>query len=106
MSSTAVVRGSASPYSPDAFQAWLSARNEAAFVADRRRKAFDLYRGLLESPLDPEEYKRIDLRTFRPDQYRPSAAGAADAGTVFTTLMQHRTEFGGAVVHVDGRCVK
>jgi Fe-S cluster assembly protein SufD len=107
MSSTVVTgrNAGASAFSSESFEAWLATRKEPAFIAEMRRKAFALYEELLAAPLDPEEYKRIDLRTFRPDQYR-LPAGAADSAAGFSTLLQDRADFGGAVVHVDGRCVK
>jgi Fe-S cluster assembly protein SufD len=94
-----------SPFSEESFHRWLSARNEPDFIVERRRKAFALYQELLQTPLNAEEFKRVDLRTFRPDSYRlPDASGRTAAD--FSTLMNDRAEFGGAVVHVDGRCTQ
>ncbi len=53
-----------------AFEAFLETRDEPGWITDLRRKAFDLYSERLETPLDPEEFKRVDLRAFRPDDYR------------------------------------
>jgi Fe-S cluster assembly protein SufD len=97
---------SAAHSSPEAFERWVSARNEPAFLSDRRRAAFETFRELSATPLDPEEYKRLDLRTFKPDQYAPPAAGEATRPASVATLMQDRAEFGGAIVHVDGRCTQ
>jgi Fe-S cluster assembly protein SufD len=90
-----------------ALDALVSARNEPDWLTERRRHAFALYQEKCAEPLDPEEFKRVDLRTFRPEQYAvhsvPDAHSVRDtAGASFTTLMQHRADFGGAVVHVDG----
>ncbi len=53
-----------------AFEAFLETRDEPGWITDLRRKAFALYSERLEIPLDPEEFKRVDLRAFRPDNYR------------------------------------
>jgi Fe-S cluster assembly protein SufD len=106
MSSTVTATPSTKSSASDAFEQWVAARNEPAFIADRRRAAFETYRELLATPLDPEEYKRVDLRTFHPDKFHlPTAAEVAKPSTV-STLMQDRAEFGGAIVHVDGRCTQ
>ena len=107
-----------------AFEAFLESRDEPGWVTDQRRKAFALYTERLETPLDSEEFKRVDLRAFRPDNYRigPSpptplpegeggrrpGEGRGTAGTPatssaeFTTLLADRAKFAGSVAHVDG----
>ena len=93
-------------FDQSAFDEFCDGRGEPEWIRQRRREAFTTHEALQAEPLDPEEFKRIDLRTFRPDQYaiRPKSAdtGASSLGT----LMQDRAEFGGAVVHVDGGCVQ
>jgi Fe-S cluster assembly protein SufD len=106
MSSAVTTKPSTSPYSPEAFDRWIAGRNEPAFISDRRRAAFQTYGELLAKDLDPEEYKRLDLRTFKPDQYQPPVAGQAAKAAEVATLMQHRAEFAGTVIHVDGRCTE
>ncbi|MCA9054759.1 MAG: SufD family Fe-S cluster assembly protein, partial [Planctomycetaceae bacterium] len=90
------------PFSTDAWQAFADRRQEPAWIVDRRREALELYETLSREPLDPEEYKRLDLRTFRPSQYQLSESPADGSPQGLTTLMQDRAEFGGAVVHLDG----
>ncbi len=85
------------------FENFLSARQEPGWISDKRSAAFELYEQKLEEPLDPEEYKRVDLRAFQPNTYR-LPVGKNATGSL-STLMQGRGEFGGAVVHCDGRCV-
>ncbi|SFI45495.1 Fe-S cluster assembly protein SufD [Planctomicrobium piriforme] len=85
------------------FDRFLAARGEPAWVQDNRRQAFAAYQEHLHSELDPEEYKRLDLRTFRPERYQIAAESSAAAGVA--TLMRDRAEFAGAVTHVDGHCV-
>ncbi|AMV16264.1 Fe-S cluster assembly protein SufD [Planctomyces sp. SH-PL14] len=87
-------------YSAETFEAFLSQRGEPDWLVERRRKAFDIYEGKLAEDLDPEEYRRIDLRTFKPQQF--AIAPTAPAKGTFSTLMADRAEFGGSVLHVDG----
>ncbi len=89
------------------FEDFISARKEPDWLAQRRRKAFGVYESKRQQPLDPEEYKRVDLRTFRPEQYAIPAIASSlvDPATSFSTLMQDRGDFAGTVAHVDGRCL-
>ncbi|HWL10970.1 MAG TPA: Fe-S cluster assembly protein SufD [Planctomicrobium sp.] len=86
-----------------AFEAFLAARSEPDWIQDARRQAFQLYEARLKTELDPEEYRRIELRTFRPEKYQLSSAPTSTSSV--STLMQDRAEFAGAVTHVDGHCV-
>ena len=95
-------------FSREVWEAFVERRGEPDWLAARRRTAFEAYENLLERPLDAEEFKRVDLRAFRPGQYRLAAAEAAGgtaAGSI-STLMQGRAEFGGAVIHLDGSAVQ
>ena len=85
-----------------AFEQFLATRNEPAWVSDMRRRAFETYRELLVSELDPEEWKRVDIRSFRPERFSISAASQTSAA--FGTLLADRAEFAGVVSHVDGVC--
>lgn len=92
------------PFSAERWEEFTQTLGEPAWLAQKRREHFELFESLSQEPLDPEEYKRVDLRTFRPEQYHLASAGGEAANADFSTLMQDRGEFGGAVVHVDGRC--
>ncbi|MEZ6056621.1 MAG: Fe-S cluster assembly protein SufD [Planctomycetaceae bacterium] len=85
------------------FEAFIASRQEPDWLVARRREAFALYQEKLVEPLVAEEYKRVDLRTFRPGNYGIHQAG--QPGAEFSTLMQDRAEFAGQTVHVDGRCI-
>lgn len=98
-----LVTQAAASFDTAALESLIAHRNEPDWVAERRRQSHALYEERRSEPLDPEEYKRIDLRTFRPDQYRIATEEGENA--TFSTLMQDRGEFGGSVVHVDGRCI-
>ncbi len=90
-----------------ALEALLAGREEPEWLVSRRREAFEVYEARLQQPLEAEEYKRVDLRTFRPGQYalQPLQTTAADPSASFSTLMRDRGEFAGTVAHVDGGCV-
>jgi Fe-S cluster assembly protein SufD len=104
MATTAAVSG----FSREAWEEFVDRRGEPDWLVDRRRSAFESYENLLERPLDAEEFKRVDLRSFRPDQYRLATreSSAGNATDTISTLMQGRAEFGGAVIHVDGGAVQ
>lgn len=92
-------------FDQSAFDAFCQQRREPEWIHSRRLEAFEIYRSLLSKELDPEEFKRVDLRTFRPEQYQLQSA-RSEAQSSFSTLMQDRADFGGAVVHADGSCVQ
>ena len=75
----------------------MKTRDEPGWITDLRRAAFETYSQKLASPLDPEEFKRIDLRAFRADDYRILPKGAASATTEFATLLADRASFVGGV---------
>lgn len=83
-----------------AFAAFLDSRDEPSWITDLRRRAFEIYRTKANEQLDPEEWKRVDIRGFDPTAFAVRAA--ADSSAQFDTLMQHRATFAGAVAHVDG----
>src|SRR5262245_43733286 len=97
----AVVR--APGFSRADFEAFLKTRREPEWVITRRQSAFDTYEQKLAEPLNPEEYKRVDLRAFQPARFAVGAVAPAPAQ--FETLLEKRAEFGGAVSHLDGHCV-
>ncbi|TWW08868.1 hypothetical protein E3A20_20020 [Planctomyces bekefii] len=87
-------------YSAAVFESFLAARREPQWMTDARRQSFSVYQQLLLQELDAEEFRRLDLRTFNASRFRP-ATSAPDAGGI-ATLLSGRTEFGGAITHVDG----
>lgn len=91
-------------FTAEIFDEFLASRDEPDWVTARRREAFDLYQTKLAEELDPEEWKRVELRAFRPDRFQIKPE--AESPSSLQTMMQDRAEFGGAVVHVDGQCVR
>lgn len=87
-------------FSTEVFEQFLASRQEPDWVTARRRAAFDAYQELLAADLDPEEFKRVDLRVFNAARFRP--APAPSDPSAIAALLRDRTEFGGAIVHRDG----
>lgn len=85
---------------PAGFEAFLRTRHEPEWATDFRRQALSHYMRKLSEPLDPEEFKRVDLRTFRPEMFGVRPPGER-CGTL-STLLEHRADFAGFVSHVDG----
>src|SRR5690606_5109904 len=116
--STIMATTEASPitgFDQPAFEAFLAQRNEPDWIQEQRREAFAHYQRMLAARLDPEEFRRIDLRTFRPQDYSLRSAGPGgsrqqdaqdSASSQLTTLMQGRADFAGSVIHEDGSCVR
>ena len=100
MSST-TIDTSRTGFSSEVFEQFLATRVEPAWITDARRVAFEQYQALLQADLDPEEFKRVDLRVFNAGKFRPTS-GAADS-TAITTLLSDKTEFGGSIAHVNGQ---
>ena len=86
----------------DAFESFLASRREPTWMSDLRRHAFEIYRELLVTDLDPEEWKRIDTRAFRADKYAIPVPSSTSAVAAFETLLANRAEFAGFVSHIDG----
>jgi len=88
-------------FSTEVFEQFLATRSEPSWITDARRVAFEIYQNLLQEDLDPEEFKRLDLRIFNAGKFRPNAEAAES--TVISTLLSDKTEFGGSIAHVNGQ---
>ncbi len=84
----------------DNFEQFVASRREPEWVTDLRRNAFEIYRELLVTELDPEEWKRVDIRAFRPEKF--SIPTAVKPAAAFETLLADRADFSGHITHVDG----
>lgn len=98
---TATLNVSRIGFDQEVFEQFLTTRNEAEWITDARRAAYAQYEQLLEAELDPEEFKRVDLRVFNAGKFRPSSE-ASDASSI-STLLANQTEYGGSIGHVDGQ---
>ncbi len=98
---TATLNVSRIGFDQEVFEQFLATRNEASWITDARRAAYAKYEQHLEAELDPEEFKRVDLRIFNASKFRPSAE-ESDASSV-STLLANETEYGGNIRHIDGQ---
>lgn len=85
-----------------AFEAFLESRDEPGWVTDQRRKAFEVFQSKLGEDLDPEEWKRVELRALKSRQFGIRTGASVNSG--FTTLLENKATFAGSVVQVDGVC--
>jgi Fe-S cluster assembly protein SufD len=88
---------------PANFQAFLSTLDEPSWLIELRKSAYAVYQEKLAAPLDPEEWKRVDLRTFRPERY--SLKTTPPPETSFDTLLEQHENFAGHISHVDGQTI-
>lgn len=91
-------------YDQDTFEAFLAQRVEPAWITDARRDAFAAYQALLQQDLNPEEFKRVDLRVFNAARFRPTTEQPDT--TAISTLLAQQTEYGGSIAHVDGQATQ
>lgn len=98
---TVATTRSAGGFALPAFEDFLQSRVEPQWMSALRRQAFEVYEDRLAEPLDAEEWRRVEMRAFRPDQF---SVRRQEGAAGFSTMMQDRAEFAGAVVHVDGQC--
>ena len=85
-----------------AFDAFASERSEPAWLATRRREAHGTFATLVGTPLDREEYRRLQIDDHTLDRYSLPTDGDAAAGD-FPTLLQHADDFAGRIRHASGR---
>jgi Fe-S cluster assembly protein SufD len=107
MTTTGTTSVATTGFGAEAFQAFLASRNEPGWVSDLRRASFGLYQESLGRPLNPEEWKRVDLRAFQASRFTVGGRGTTPpAARMGTLLGNHPTTceagFAGAVSHVDG----
>ncbi len=88
-----------------AFEAFVAARDEPEWLVRRRREAFDHFERLLKVPLEPEEWKRLDLRLFHTLRFTPPHQAQATLHTATDTMLTAQADFGRSVRHTDGTVV-
>ncbi len=103
MSSVTAMSLDRAGFGADVFEAFIAGRKEPAWMLDARRAAFEQYLNLLADDLDPEEWKRVDLRVFNAAKFRPvGPAGQSSGKPAAMTLLRDQAEYGGSIAHVDG----
>ena len=98
---TATLNVSRIGYDNEVFEQFLATRDEPDWITDARRAAFVRYEELLGEDLDPEEFKRVDLRIFNAAKFRPAAE--KDDAVDVKTLLADETEYGGRIRHINGQ---
>jgi Fe-S cluster assembly protein SufD len=79
--SSATATTPATGFSEAAFDAFLKGRDEPEWLRKRRREAFGLFRSLPWPTLRDEEWRRTDIRAFKPDQFAPPSGEATKDDT-------------------------
>ncbi len=87
-------------FDAQAFDRHLSRLSEPVWMTDLRRRAFAHFEEFSRLPLIEEEWKRVDLRTFRPERFQIRTTSTGNVP--FDTLLADRTQFAGRVAHIDG----
>jgi Fe-S cluster assembly protein SufD len=92
-------------FTEDVFEAFLKERDEPGWLVDRRREAFARLQGSAWPTLRDEEWRRTDIRAFKPADFgppavaEPSAAAHAAFDPLWEALSSH---YATGVSHVDG----
>ncbi|REJ67780.1 MAG: Fe-S cluster assembly protein SufD [Planctomycetota bacterium] len=100
MTETAVQTG----FNQDAFDAFLAARDEPAWLSDLRRAAWEKFLELPMPSRQDEEWMRTDIRLFRLDRFGfPAEAEASQLDQAEEGLLRQGVEVGGHAVALDSR---
>ena len=88
-------------FSQQAFDAFLAARNEPAWVTEQRQAAWDHFLQMDWPGRREEEWIRTDIRLFKLDKYNMPIGEAADANP--TALLSQGVELAGHNRSTDSR---
>jgi Fe-S cluster assembly protein SufD len=91
------------PWSSDLLEHWVADRTEPGWFQSRRLAAVAEFTDRLNRSLDPEEWKRIDLRAFRREKFRLMATAQSTGAD--PTALSAASDFVGRIHHSDGHCV-
>ncbi len=87
-----------------AFESFLDAREEPAWLTDERREAWHEFEELPWPGRGDEEWMRTDLRLFHPDRFHlPTPGEAGSIAAVPAPLLSHNVELAGSMVTLDSR---
>ncbi len=104
MSTAAVSTG----FSQEAFDSFLSTRDEPAWLVDLRRKAWQRFEELPMPSVRDEEWMRTDIRLFKLDRFElpdPAAHAAAAQVPAPHALLAAGVELGGRAVAMNSHAV-
>lgn len=90
-------------FSQQAFDAFLAARDEPAWLTDMRRDAWRRFQELPMPSSKDEEWMRTDIRLFKLDRFGlpDSSAGPAQAADLRHALLASGVELGGQITTID-----
>ena len=98
----------ATGFSQAAFDAFLAAREEPAWLTEMRRTAWTRFQELPMPSVREEEWMRTDIRLFKLDRYQPPDASAQEAAArvaVPHELLAAGVDLGGHVVAMNSHSV-
>ncbi len=87
-------------FTQEAFDAFLAARREPAWLTDRRTGAWKVFGELPLPDRQQEEWRRTDLRAFRLSRYGP-ARPPADGAVIPKPLLIEDVELAGRAISFD-----
>jgi Fe-S cluster assembly protein SufD len=98
-------------FTKEAFEAFLSDRDEPDWLITARRAAWQTFEDLPMPSRADEEWMRTDIRLFRLDKFHlPSADAASDSlaprPSSHAPLLSHGVELGGRTASLDSRGVQ
>ena len=73
-SSSAVSTTAPAGFTEDAFEVFLKGRDEPGWLVDRRRQAFARFQAFAWPTSRDEEWRRTDIRAFKPAEFGPPAS--------------------------------
>jgi Fe-S cluster assembly protein SufD len=100
--STAIV---STGFSQEAFDAFLAARDEPAWLVDMRRAAWQRFQELPMPSVRDEEWMRTDIRVFKLDRFGlpETFSGAAQSGELPHALLAAGVDLGGSFATIDSQ---
>ena len=88
-------------FSPEAFEAFLEARDEPGWLSDQRRQAWQIFCERELPKRSEEEWMRTDIRLFKLNKFGiPSGDGGGDAAT---PLLTEGVDLGGQNSSINGQ---
>ncbi len=83
-------------FTEDAFRGFLQARNEPAWLSERRRQAWDDFQSMNWPARNEEEWMRTDIRLFKLDKYGlPSPSPSSSDVDTYEPLLASDVTLGG-----------
>jgi Fe-S cluster assembly protein SufD len=104
-SSTSAKTAAPAGFTEDVFEAFLKGRDEPDWLVDRRREAFAKLQASPWPTLRDEEWRRTDIRAFKPAEFAPPTAAEPSAAAVaaFDPLWEElSSHYATGISHVDG----